>query len=40
MTDGRANTMDWTLVLALSSFGAMMGVATVFLIPANVEPAF
>jgi hypothetical protein len=32
--------MDWKLVLALSSFGAAMGVATVFMIPANVEPAF
>lgn len=32
--------MNWKLVLALSSFGAAMGVATVFVIPANVEPAF
>lgn len=32
--------MDWKLVLALSSFGAAMAVATVFVIPANVEPAF
>jgi len=32
--------MDWKLVLALSSLGALMGVATVFVIPANIEPAF
>jgi hypothetical protein len=32
--------MDWKLVLALSSFGAAMGIATVFVIPPNIEPVF
>lgn len=32
--------MNWKLVAALSGFGLAMGVATVFAIPSNVEPAF
>jgi hypothetical protein len=32
--------MDWNLILKLSLFGLFMGFATVFFIPANVEPAF
>ncbi len=32
--------MNWTLVFALSLFGLAMGVATVFVIPSNVEPFF
>jgi len=31
--------MDWKLILALSGFGVAMGVATVFVIPSNAEPA-
>jgi hypothetical protein len=30
--------MNWRLVLALSMFGLAMGIATVFLVPSNVEP--
>ena len=30
--------IDWNLVLQLSLFGAAMGIATVFVIPANIEP--
>jgi hypothetical protein len=32
--------MNWTLVLALSLFGLVMAVATVFVIPSNIEPLF
>jgi hypothetical protein len=32
--------MDWKLVLQLSLFGLLMGVATVFVIPSNIEPLF
>jgi len=32
--------MNWTLILQLSLFGLAMGVATVFLIPSNIEPLF
>ena len=32
--------MNWKLVIQLSVFGLAMGVATVFLIPSNVEPLF
>lgn len=32
--------MPWTLILKLSIFGLVMGVATVFWIPSNVEPIF
>lgn len=32
--------MDWKLVLSLSLFGLAMGLATVFFIPSNIEPAF
>jgi hypothetical protein len=32
--------MNWRLVALLSLFGLAMGIATVFLIPANVEPVF
>jgi hypothetical protein len=32
--------MDWPLILMLSVFGLFMGFATVFLVPANVEPVF
>jgi hypothetical protein len=32
--------MNWKLVLSLSLFGLAMGIATVFVIPANVEPVF
>ena len=30
--------MNWKLILELSVFGLLMGIATVFLIPSNVEP--
>ena len=30
--------LNWTLILQLSIFGLAMGVATVFVIPSNVEP--
>jgi hypothetical protein len=32
--------MDWKLILQLSLFGLAMGIATVFVIPSNIEPAF
>jgi hypothetical protein len=32
--------MNWTLILTLSLFGLAMGVATVFVIPSNIEPLF
>ena len=32
--------MSWRLVLTLSLFGAAMAVATVYVIPSQVEPAF
>jgi hypothetical protein len=32
--------MNWPLVLALSGFGLVMGFATVFVIPPNLEPLF
>ena len=32
--------MDWKLIFQLSLFGLAMGIATVFAIPPNVEPAF
>ncbi|PYR94618.1 MAG: hypothetical protein DMF84_05470 [Acidobacteria bacterium] len=32
--------MNWKLVLQLSLFGLAMGVATVFVIPSNIEPMF
>ena len=32
--------MNWKLILQLSLFGLAMGVATVFLIPSNIEPVF
>jgi hypothetical protein len=31
--------MNWKLVISLSSFGLAMGIGTVFVIPATVEPA-
>src|SRR5437868_6072228 len=32
--------MNWKLILQLSLFGLAMGVATVFVIPSNIEPLF
>ena len=32
--------MDWKLIFQLSLFALAMGVATVFVIPSNIEPAF
>jgi Mn2+/Fe2+ NRAMP family transporter len=32
--------MDWKLIFGLSLFGLAMAIATVFVIPSNVEPAF
>jgi hypothetical protein len=32
--------MDWKLIISLSMFGLAMGIATVFVIPSNIEPAF
>lgn len=32
--------MNWKLILQLSLFGLAMGVATVFVIPSKIEPAF
>ena len=32
--------MNWVLILGLSLFGLVMGVATVFVIPSTIEPAF
>ena len=33
-------TLDFKLILQLSLFGLLMGVATVFVIPSNIEPLF
>ena len=33
-------TLDLKLILQLSLFGLFMGVATVFVIPSNIEPIF
>jgi hypothetical protein len=30
--------MNWKLIVQLSGFGLIMGVATVFFIPSNIEP--
>jgi hypothetical protein len=32
--------MNWKLIIQLSLFGLAMGIATVFVIPSNVEPLF
>jgi hypothetical protein len=32
--------MNWKLIVTLSLFGLAMGIATVFVIPASVEPVF
>jgi len=32
--------MNWKLILQLSMFGLAMGIATVFVIPSNIEPLF
>lgn len=32
--------MNWPLILKLSLFGLVMGIATVFVIPSRVEPLF
>jgi hypothetical protein len=32
--------MNWKLILQLSLFGLAMGIATVFVIPSNIEPVF
>lgn len=32
--------MDWKLIFGLSLFGLAMGLATVFVIPSNIEPIF
>ena len=32
--------MNWSLVLLLSLFGLVMGIATVFVIPPDIEPVF
>ena len=32
--------MNWKLIFLLSLFGLAMGVATVFVIPSNIEPLF
>lgn len=32
--------MNWKLILQLSMFGLAMGLATVFVIPSTIEPAF
>lgn len=32
--------MNWKLIVQLSLFGLAMGIATVFVIPSNVEPLF
>ncbi len=32
--------MNWKLIFLLSSFGLVMAIATVFLIPSKVEPTF
>jgi hypothetical protein len=35
---GKKATMNWKLIVQLSLFGLAMGVATVFVIPSNIEP--
>ena len=32
--------MNWKLILQLSMFGLAMGIATVYVIPSKIEPAF
>ena len=32
--------MNWKLIFLLSLFGLAMGIATVFVIPSNIEPLF
>lgn len=32
--------MDWKLIFGLSLFGMAMAIATVYIIPSNIEPAF
>lgn len=32
--------MNWKLIFQLSLFGLAMGIATVYVIPSNIEPAF
>jgi hypothetical protein len=32
--------MDWKLIFGLSLFGLAMAIATVFIVPSNIEPAF
>jgi len=32
--------MNWKLILQLSLFGLVMAIATVFVIPSNIEPIF
>ena len=32
--------MNWKLIFLLSLFGLAMGIATVFVIPSNLEPLF
>ena len=32
--------MNWKLIFALSLFGLAMGIATVYVIPSNIEPIF
>ena len=32
--------MNWKLIVQLSMFGLAMGLATVFVIPSNIEPLF
>jgi len=32
--------MNWKLIFLLSLFGLAMGIATVFVIPSNIEPVF
>jgi hypothetical protein len=36
----RVADVNWKLILQLSFFGLAMGIATVFFIPSNIEPAF
>ncbi len=36
----RVPDVNWKLILQLSLFGLAMGIATVFFIPSNIEPAF
>jgi hypothetical protein len=37
---GESQKMNWKLILQLSMFGLVMGLATVFVIPSNIEPLF